>query len=49
MPRDPETLARFLARTPFFGALDDAVRQAESIRQQSLAARNKLKLVRERK
>ena len=28
---------------------DDAVRQAESIRQQSLAARNKLKLVRERK
>jgi len=24
MPRDPETLARFLARTPFFGALDDA-------------------------
>ena len=28
---------------------DDAVRQAESIRQQSLAARNKLKLLRERK
>jgi len=28
---------------------EDAVRQAESIRQQSLAARNKLKLLRERK
>jgi CRP/FNR family cyclic AMP-dependent transcriptional regulator len=23
MPRDPETLARFLVRTPFFGGLDD--------------------------
>ena len=28
---------------------EDAVRQAESIRQQSLAARNKLKLLREKK
>jgi hypothetical protein len=28
---------------------DDAVRQAESVRQQSLSARNKLKLLREKK
>jgi chromosome segregation ATPase len=45
LAEDAETLLRDAEREGF----EDAVRQAESIRQQSLAARNKLKLVREKK